>query len=153
MKGQKVLLTPIRQLGKKEIQPTMDLVFDSFQYRLLAYVGKKGVYLSQNVELRGGLLLATSAPYAGNDIKEKAEHEKMLQTYKPIFYSQLLHKHIYDEEGALLGIVGDVEIDLCQRKLSAIWLSGGIWEDLCFGRKRLDVVHLRNMQKEWEEQQ
>ena len=137
---------PMRQLGSLETEHIVDLVFDRESYRLCGYITKTKLYLWQNVELRGGVLLA-----GAQETVFYKRKEELLQQQPWIFYKELLQKKIYDEEGELLGIIGDIEVDLIGGKMKAVLLSGGILSDLLQGRKHLDVVHLKKMQKEWEE--
>jgi len=138
-----MLLTPLRAVGDKKVLKIIDLVFECNSYHLVEYVTAQGRIDSADVVLRGGVFLLCGNIHK-NDNK-KAQDENC------VLYSTLLQKKIYDEEGELLGEVGEIEVDLQQRKIAAVELSDGIWMDLWFGRRRLDMVHLEKMQKEWEE--
>ena len=64
---------------------------------------------------------------------------------KPLGYGM-----VYDEEGIILGAIGDVRIDTEGLYMCDVDLSGGVLADLAFGRNRMSVEHLKDMAVELE---
>lgn len=123
----------LRRLGSTHSECLSDLWFEKDSYRFIAVETKEGLYDIKGGAFRHGELLAAT------------QAEKTKEATNTIAYKQLLGSYVYDEEGSILGSIGDVEIDCDDLKLLAVDLSGGIISDLAFGRMRVSVEHLKDM--------
>ena len=128
----------LRELGSDEAQSMLDLWFERQSLAFLAAETNKGRYEIKGGVFRHGELLACT---------EAAQAQKMAGE---ISYRQLLGAKVYDEEGVILGAIGDVRIDTDTLRLCDVDLSGGVLVDLAFGRKRMSVEHLKDMLVELE---
>jgi len=128
----------LRKIGARESESIVDLWFDKESNKFLFVQTKTGKYDIKGGVFRHGELLACA---------ETTEKEAQLGQ---ISYQQLLGAVVYDEEGSILGAIGDLQIDCEQLRLTAVDLSGGIISDLLFGRKRVSMEHLKDMLVELE---
>lgn len=133
IKGSRLLGWSLRHLGSANCEGLMDLWFLKDSYRFWAVETKEGLYDIKGGAFRHGELLAA------------APAEKTKETANTVSYKQLLGSYVYDEEGSILGSIGDVEIDCDDLRLIAVDLSGGIISDLAFGRIRVSAEHLKDM--------
>lgn len=85
----------LREIGTEDSQALVDLYFERDSLRLMAAVTAKGRYEIKGGVFRHGELLACTAAAP----QEKAAGE--------ISYRQLLGSLVYDEEGDVLGAIGD----------------------------------------------
>ena len=128
----------LRELGSNETQKMTDLWFDQKSFAFLAAETDKGRYAIKGGVFRHGELLACT---------EAAQTPQMAGE---ISYRQLLGAIVYDEEGIILGAIGDVRIDTEGLWMCDVDLSGGVLADLAFGRKRMSGEHLKDMAVELE---
>ncbi len=120
-------------MGSTHKECLLDLWFEKDSYHFVAVETKEGMYDVKGGVFRHGELLACT----------QAEETK--ETANRVSYKQLLGSYVYDEEGSVLGIIGDMQIDCEELRLAGVDLSGGVICDLAFGRTRVSVEHLKDM--------